>query len=67
MIDKLALIFVIIGALNWGLVGLFGLDAIAFLFGGQAVLASRAVYTVVAMAGIWSVSLLFRETQEHRA
>ena len=61
MIDKLALILVIVGALNWGAIGLFGFDAVAFLFGGQAAIISRIVYTLVGIAGIWCVSLLFRE------
>jgi uncharacterized membrane protein YuzA (DUF378 family) len=67
MLDKLALILVIVGALNWGLIGLFGLDAVAWIFGGQAAIISRIVYTLVAVAGIWCVSLLFREPEPHRA
>lgn len=62
MLDKLALILVIIGALNWGAVGIFQFDLVAWLFGGQGAIISRIVYTLVALAGIWSVSLLFRET-----
>ena len=57
--DKLSLVLVIIGALNWGLVGLFQFDLIAFLFGGQAALVSRVLYTIVGAAGLWSISLLF--------
>ena len=59
-IDKLALILVIIGALNWGAVGLFSFDLVAFIGGGQTAVLSRVIYTVVALAGIWCVSLLFR-------
>lgn len=59
--DKLALILVIVGALNWLLVGLFQFDLVASLFGGQVALLSRLVYTLVGVAGIWSVSLLFRD------
>lgn len=62
MLDKIALILVIIGALNWGGVGLFQFDAVAWLFGGQAAMISRIVYTLVALAGIWTISLLFRES-----
>jgi uncharacterized membrane protein YuzA (DUF378 family) len=62
MLDKLALILVIIGALNWGGIGIFQFDLVAWLFGGQGAILSRIVYTLVALAGIWSVSLLFRET-----
>jgi len=60
-IDKIALILVIIGALNWGGVGLFGFDLVAFLCGGQLGIVSRVIYTLVALAGIWCISLLFRE------
>ena len=65
-IDKLALILVIVGALNWGGSGLFGFDTVAFLFGGQLALVSRIIYTLVALAGLWCVTLLFR-TEPHRA
>ena len=61
MLDKVSLILVIVGALNWGLVGLFQLDLVAWLFGGSAMMLSRIVYTLIALAGIWTVSLLFRE------
>ncbi len=61
MIDKLALILVIVGALNWGSIGLFGFDAVAFLFGGQLSVISRIIFTLVGIAGVWCVSLLFRE------
>lgn len=63
MLDKIALIFVIIGALNWGLVGLFQFDAVAFLFGGAGAILSRVVYTLVALAGIWSISMLFSDRE----
>lgn len=66
MLNKLALLLVIVGALNWGLIGLFGLDAVAWLFGGQAALGSRIVYTLVAIAGVWCVSLLFSEPHGRR-
>lgn len=64
MIDTIALILVIAGALNWGSIGIFGVDAIAWLFGGQLSVISRIIYTLVALAGIWSISLLFREEKE---
>lgn len=60
-IDKLALILVIIGALNWGSVGLFGFDCVAFLFGGQTGAISRIIYSLVGIAGLWCISLLFRD------
>ena len=61
--DRLALILVIVGALNWLLVGLFQFDLVASLFGGQDALLSRIVYTLVGVAGIWSIRLLFRERE----
>jgi len=60
MLDKTSLALVIVGALNWGSIGLFKFDIVAWIFGGQASIASRIVYTLVALAGIWCISLLFR-------
>ncbi len=59
--DKIALILVIIGALNWGSVGIFNFDAVAYLFGGTTAVVSRIIYTLVALAGIWCISLLFKK------
>lgn len=59
--DKIALLLVIIGAVNWGLVGIFQFDLVAAIFGGQAAIISRIIYTLVGAAGLWSISLLFRE------
>lgn len=64
VVDKIALILVIIGALNWGSVGLFGFDCVAFLFGGQTGTVSRIVYSLVGIAGLWSITMLFRDTPE---
>ena len=64
IIDKISLILVIIGALNWGSIGLFGFDLVATVFGGQAALLSRIVYTVVGLGGLWCISLLFRDSGE---
>ena len=61
MIDNLALVLVIIGALNWGSIGLFGVDLVATLFGGQASAISRVIYSLVGIAGLWSITLLFKE------
>ena len=61
MLDRLSLILTIVGALNWGSIGLFQFDLVAWIFGGQDAILSRIVYTVVALAGIWCISLLFRE------
>ena len=61
MLDRIALILTIIGALNWGAIGLFRFDAVAWLFGGQAGIVSRIIYVLVGLAGLWCISLLFRE------
>ena len=60
--DTLALILVIIGALNWGLVGLFQFDLVASLFGGMSGTFARSIYTLVGLAGVWGISLLFRRS-----
>lgn len=60
MLDRLSLIFVIIGALNWGSIGLFKFDIVSWICGGQDAVLSRIIYTVVALAGLWCISLLFR-------
>ena len=61
VLDRIALILVVIGALNWGIIGLFGLDLVAFVFGGQMAVISRVIYALVGLGGLWCVSLLFRE------
>lgn len=66
MLDKISLVLAIIGAINWGLVGLFQFDLVAFLFGGTGAILSRIVYTLVALAGIWCISLLFRDSETSR-
>ena len=60
ILDRICLILSIIGCLNWGLVGLFSFDLVAWIFGGSGMLLSRIVYTVIALAGVWCISLLFR-------
>lgn len=67
MFDKICLVLAIIGCLNWGLVGLFSFDLVAWLFGGSGEILSRIVYTIIALAGIWCISLLFRSEHEHLA
>ncbi len=62
IMDKLALVLSIIGGINWGLIGIFKFDLVAFLFGGQTASVSRVVYTLVGLAAIWCISLLFRDT-----
>ena len=61
VVNKIALALVIVGALNWGLVGFFSFDAVAWIAGGAATLLARIIYILVALAGIWCISLLFTE------
>ncbi len=65
MFDKICLILAIVGCLNWGLVGLFSFDLVAWIFGGTGALLSRIIYTVIALAGVWCISLLFRSEHAH--
>lgn len=62
ILDRIALVLAIIGALNWGSIGVFQFDLVAGLFGGQDAIFSRIIYTVVALAGIWLISLLFKDS-----
>lgn len=61
--DTIALILSIIGSINWGLVGIFQFDLVAWLFGGQSALLSRVIYTLVGLAGLWCITLLFRKNR----
>jgi len=61
--DTLALILSIIGSLNWGLVGIFKFDLVAWIFGGQDAIVSRIIYALVGLAGLWCITLLFRKGQ----
>ena len=61
MLDKLSLVLVIVGAINWALVGIFQFDLVAWLFGGQCAMLSRIIYTLVGAAGLWCITLLFGE------
>ena len=63
MLDKIALFILLVGGLNWGLVGLFQFDVIAWAFGGSAGIISRILYIVVALAAIWCISLFFRQNE----
>ena len=63
--NKIALIIAIIGTLNWGLVGLFSFDAVAWISGGATSILARIIYVIVALAGIWCISLLFHTDDEH--
>ncbi len=59
--DNTALVLVILGAINWGAIGLFGVDLVALLCGGQTAILSRIIYTVIGLAGLWCITLLFKE------
>ena len=61
MLDRTSLVLTIIGAINWLLVGLFRFDLVAYICGGQASTLSRIIYTIVGIAGLWCISLLFKE------
>lgn len=56
---RIVLALVIIGAVNWGLIGLFQFDLVAAIFGGQGALLSRVVYTLVGLSGLFSIGMLF--------
>lgn len=60
--NVIALILVIIGAINWGSIGLFGIDIVASLFGGQLSVMSRIIFTLVGLAGLWSISFFFKDS-----
>lgn len=64
IVNKLALILTIVGALNWGLVGLFSFDLVAWICGGPTAIVARIIYTLIALAGIWCISLLFMNDEE---
>ncbi len=64
IVDRIALILAIVGGLNWGSIGLFQFDVVAWICGGQTAVISRIVYTLVALAALWCVSLLFRTGEE---
>lgn len=64
MLDKIALILTIIGGINWGLIGIFQFDLVAWIFGSQSSIIARIIYTVIALAAIWCISLLFHDCRE---
>lgn len=64
MMDKIALILSIIGGLNWGSIGLFQFDLVAWMFGGQDSIISRAIYALVGIASVWCISLLFKHNDK---
>lgn len=64
MLDKISLVLLIIGGINWGSIGLFGFDIVGWIFGGQGAIVSRIIFTIVGLAALWSLSLLFRPSNE---
>ena len=61
ILDRAALLLAIVGGVNWGLVGIFRFDLVAWLCGGQTAILARILYTLVGVAALWCVSLLFRD------
>ncbi len=66
ILDRIALALVVIGGINWGLVGIFRFDLVAWIFGGQAAILSRVIYTLVGIAALWCITLIFRGRDEVR-
>lgn len=67
LLDRIALILTIVGALNWGSIGLFQFDIVAWICGGQGSVVARIIYTLVGIAGVWCISLLFRARESFEA
>ncbi len=63
MLDRIALALLVIGGINWGLIGIFRFDLVAFLFGGSAAVISRIIYTLVAVSAVWCISLFFKDSR----
>ena len=63
MLNKIVLAVLIIGGINWGLIGIFQFDLVAFIFGGQAAIISRIIYVLVGISAIWCISLFFKEQE----
>lgn len=64
VLDRVALALTIIGGINWGLVGIFKFDLVAWICGGQTSVVARIIYTIVAIAALWCIAILFRDTDE---
>lgn len=61
LMDILALILIIVGAINWGSIGLFGFDIVGAVFGGQLSVFSRIIFTIVGLGGLWAITFFFRD------
>lgn len=64
VLDRIALALIVIGGINWGLVGIFRFDLVAWICGGQASVVARIIYTLVGIAALWCISLLFKGNDE---
>lgn len=64
ILDRIALVLAIIGGLNWGSIGLFSFDLVAWACGGQTALLSRIIYTLVGISALWCITLLARDRDE---
>ena len=62
---KLILILLIIGGINWGLVGFFNYNLVSAIFGGNLVIISRIIYAVVGLSALYAISFLFRDNRQH--
>ena len=67
IIDRIALILTIIGGINWGSIGLFKFDIVAWICGGQTAWVSRVIYAIVGIAGLWCITMLFRKRSRPEA
>lgn len=65
IMDRISLVLVIIGALNWGSIGLFSFDFVSWICGGQGSMIARIIFTLVALAGLWCITLLFRPRESY--
>lgn len=63
--DFIALLLVVIGALNWGSIGIFNFDIVGALFGGQSAIISRVIFTLVGLAGLWAITFFFRDNNKY--
>ena len=63
MLDRISLVLLIIGGINWGSIGIFGFDIVGWIFGGQGAIVSRIIFTIVGLAALWCLSLLFRPSE----
>ncbi len=64
VLDRIALALTIIGGINWGLIGIFKFDLVAWICGGQTSVLARIIYVIVAIGALWCIALLFRDTDE---